>query len=338
LLKRFEEILLRGGMMNRPIEVQPLKEIFGINQLVGKDQGFLKEIRKIHLIAKHDIHVLITGETGTGKELFAKAIHYLSNRSGGPFVPINCPAIPQDLMENELFGHEGGAYTGSGDKQLGLIAEGEGGTVFFDEMNLLTLRAQAKLLRFLQEGEMRSLGSGKLRRANVRVVAAMNADVAQVLREHSLREDLFYRLSAFQIELPPLRKRPEDIPLLARHFLSKWSVGLETSSKELSPGAMKKLVEHDSPGNVRELENIIERAALLSEGSVIEPSEIEILDQSSRSRVDSGAKKELIEVPVAHEGNISHAAHALGKNRRTIQRLIHRYEIDLHNLSKKEPF
>src|SRR6185503_17096456 len=192
-------------------------------QLIGQSPVFLQQVQKISLIASCEANVLIVGETGTGKELYARAIHYGSARAGHPFMPVNCGAIPAELVENELFGHIRGAFTSASSLQVGLIEEANGGTLFLDEIDCLPVHAQVKLLRFLQEKEYRPLGSAKMRRANVRVIAASNLNLEDAVDTGKVRQDLFYRLNIISLTLPPLRDRREDIPLLARHFLGKYS-------------------------------------------------------------------------------------------------------------------
>jgi transcriptional regulator with PAS, ATPase and Fis domain len=209
--------------MDKPVNVRSLKELLGLKQFIGENANFVAEVKKIPLIARYDVPVLITGETGTGKELCARAIHYLSPRSGEPFLAVNCGAMRTELLENELFGHEAEAFTGAAGSKPGVIAEADGGTLFLDEID--SLPAQAMLLRFLQEGEFKPLGSSKTKKADVRVIAATNSDIEQALHTHSIREDLFYRLSVVSIHLPPLRERKDDIPLLANFFYPSGQVG-----------------------------------------------------------------------------------------------------------------
>ncbi len=213
---------------------QSLKAKIGMKLLVGQAQSFLAEIRKIPLLASCDSRVLILGETGTGKELFARAIHYLSPRMRHPFVPVNCGAIPAELVENELFGHIKGAFTSATTSMLGLIPEAEGGTLFHDEIDCLPLLAQTKLLRFLQEGEYRPLGLARSRRADVRVIAASNINLEDAVKQGKLRQDLYYRLNIVSLNLPPLRQRREDIPLLADHFLNEFAHEFNRSISGLS--------------------------------------------------------------------------------------------------------
>src|SRR5262245_5669560 len=233
-----------------------LKEKFcGTKMLIGESPAFVAAANKVPLVAKCDASVMISGETGTGKELFARAIHELSLRANGPFIPVNCGAIPVELVENELFGHERGAFTGAIASKLGLAQEANGGTLFLDEIDSLPLLAQVKLLRFLQEKEYRPLGSRRNVAANVRVIAASNANLARAVEAGQFRKDLYYRINVLPLKLPPLTERKEDIPLLARHFLTKHGAEGDGRKRSFAPDALLKLQQYDWPGNVRELEN-----------------------------------------------------------------------------------
>jgi len=319
--------------------VQSVKTRAGLRLLVGKASCFLAQIRKIPLLASCDGRVLILGETGTGKELFARAIHYLSPRMNHPFVPVSCGAIPTELLENELFGHEKWAYTGAPTEKLGLISEAEGGTLFLDEVDTLPPLAQTKLLRFLQEGEYRPLGSTKSRHADVRVISASNMNPAEAVAEGRLRKDFYYRLNIGQLNLPPLRERREDIPLLARHFLDKYAHEFRRKVTGLTDMAMQGLIAHDWPGNVRELENTIERAVMLAEGEFISESEtlISAADEHPKPESFKEAKTNIIanferayiqELMTKYHGNVSQAALAAKKNRRALWELIRKHRID----------
>src|SRR6185295_7605592 len=218
---------------------------FGFKKVIGKSPVFLDQLRRIPMIAKCDANVLIAGETGTGKELYARAIHYGSSREGRPFMPVNCGAIPAELVENELFGHERGAFTSAVTLQTGLVEEANGGTLFLDEVDCLPTFAQVKLLRFLQEKEYRPLGSTRMRQSNVRVIAASNVNLEEAVGKGKVRQDLFYRLNIISLTLPPLRERVEDIPLLARHFLEKYSREMSTEVPDLQSDALQMMMAYE---------------------------------------------------------------------------------------------
>lgn len=319
-----------------------LKTIVGMKLLIGQSPSFLAETRKIPLLASCDGRVLILGETGTGKELFARAIHYLSPRMRHPFVPVSCGAIPVELLENEMFGHSKGAFTGATTSELGLIREAEGGTLFLDEVDCLPLLAQTKLLRFLQEGEYKPLGSSKSQFANVRVIAASNMNLAHAVKEGKLRQDLYYRLNIARINLPPLRDRRADVPLLAEHFLTKYACQFDRSVMTISAAAMQKLLSYDWPGNIRELENTIERAVMLSESEQLREADVLGLEneasregesfQQSKSRTISQFERTYIErLMVVHQGNVTRASRAAKKNRRAFWELIRKHNIDVRS-------
>ena len=240
--------------------------------MVGVSPAMLRLAELVHAVAPHNTAVLVTGETGAGKELVAEAVHKLSPRADKPLVTVNCAAIPETLIEAELFGHTRGAFTGAVQSRLGKIHAAHGGTIFFDEIGELPLASQAKLLRFLECGEVQRLGTSDVFRLDARVIAATNVDLETLVQKRLFREDLYYRLSVFPIELPPLRERLGDIPLLARHFIEQLA-GHATG--RLSPETEAKLAEHTWPGNVRELRNVMERAFVLTAGrSVIGPDQI----------------------------------------------------------------
>jgi two-component system response regulator GlrR len=321
------------------ILIQKLKTKIGLKQLVGKSPVFQTEINKIPLIAKCDASVLISGETGTGKELFARAIHYLSLRASKPFIPVSCGATPLELVENELFGHVQGAFTGASSPQAGSLQEAHGGTLFLDEIDCLPLLAQVKFLRFLQEREYKQLGSAKVHHADVRVIAATNVDLEKAVQEGKFRQDLYYRLNVIPLALPPLRDRPEDIPFLARHFLERYAFEFKKETKDFTDEAMQKLLVYDWPGNVRELENVVERAVVFSTRASIQQVEISIpRSESSRQESFKKAKDRTIQefekkyiegLLAACEGNISKAARAAEKNRRAFWELIRKHKIHI---------
>ncbi len=318
--------------------LKSLKQKLGMRKIVGKSAVFMKELEKISLLCKSDAVVLISGESGTGKELFARAIHYLGPRSNKPFVPVNCGAIPADLLENELFGHEQGAFTGASNSRRGLIHEAEDGTLFLDEIDCLPLQMQSKLLRLLQEREYRPLGSAKMRKANIRVIAATNVDLRTAMDQERFRKDLFYRLNVIPIVIPPLRDRKEDIPLLADHFLGKFMSDSNPLMKKLTPEALEKLVVYDWPGNVRELENVIERASVLCQSRIIGPDQIfvestpqsasDTFKEAKERHVGEFEKSYIENLLIAHRGNITRAAEAANKNRRAFWRLMQKHRIN----------
>ncbi len=271
---RIQRLLAFGREQQTPIAA--LKEALGLKQFVGESPMLMEQVQRIPRMARCDACVLITGETGTGKEVCARTIHYLSPRVDQPFVPINCGAIPIDLLENELFGHEAGAYTSASTSHSGVISEANGGTLFLDEIDSLPLSAQIKLLRFLHDQEYRPLGARKAVKADVRIIAASNGNMDELLGSGRFRQDLFYRLNVLPLRLPPLRQRKEDIPLLARHFVAKYVAKTDGHARDIAPAALQRLSLHDWPGNVRELENVIERAVMLSTNEVIRSNEIDL--------------------------------------------------------------
>ncbi len=256
---RKENLLLR-----REVEKK-----YSFDNIIGKSTKMQEIFRKIEKIAEYKSTVLITGESGTGKELVAKAIHYSGPRRDLPFIAVNCGAIPGELLESELFGHVKGAFTGAVAAKKGLFAEADKGTIFLDEIGDLPLNLQVKLLRVLQEGEIRRVGDTRTFQVDVRVIAATAKDLLEEVQKGNFREDLYYRLNVVPFYLPPLRERREDIPLLVWHFLRKYSAETGKEIKEITPDAMNALVAYEWKGNVRELENVIERAVVMSEGQII---------------------------------------------------------------------
>jgi DNA-binding NtrC family response regulator len=254
-------------------EVEYLRKMveqrFGFGGLVGKGKPMQEVYTQIEKVAASRGTVLIQGESGTGKELVAKAIHSASPRKSGPFVVIDCGAIPEQLQESELFGHVKGAFTGAIATRRGLVEEAQHGTLFLDDVTELPLGLQAKLLRALQEGEIRRVGDSRMIRVDARIIAATNRDLEEEVRQGAFREDLYYRLNVFPIRLPALRDRREDIPLLAEHFLARIAEESKHPRKRLAPDALRILTNYPWPGNVRELQHALERAALLSEGELI---------------------------------------------------------------------
>ncbi len=251
VVSRVQQLLSRNNLSEQTAQAAALA------RLVGADPVFLALKQMLPLVARYGASVLLTGETGTGKELCARALHYLSARAARAFLPVNCGAIPVELFESELFGHQRGAFTGASATQTGLIEEAEGGTLFLDEIDSLSPAAQVKLLRFIENHTYHSLGSAKERHADVWIVAATNHDLKQKIVDGDFREDLFYRLAVMNLSLPPLRERKADIPLLVNHLWSRYAEQHNGDSRQFSPRAMEALCEYNWPGNIRELENVI---------------------------------------------------------------------------------
>ena len=245
------------------------REIDGSNGIVGNSSGLLEVLELIQTVAPTNSTVLVEGETGTGKELIAAAIHARSGRATRPFIKLNCAAIPVGLLESELFGHERGAFTGAVVRKIGRFEAAHGGTLFLDEIGDLPLEMQAKLLRVLQDGHFERLGSTQTQHSNVRLVAATNGDLWKLISEKRFRSDLYYRLNVFPIHVPPLRDRTEDIPLLVRHFVAKYAARMRKIIDRIPPELMNRLTSHAWPGNIRELENFIECSVILTSGRTL---------------------------------------------------------------------
>ena len=314
---------------------------YGFANLIGRDRQMEEVFELIRKVSATNVPVLIYGETGTGKELVAQAIHYEGSRKKRPFVGLNVSALPDSLLEGELFGARKGAFTGADRDRAGLLAKASEGTLFLDEIGNMSAQFQSKLLRILQEKEMTPLGSTETVRTDARVIAATNVDLAQEVREGRFREDLFYRLNVLQIQLPPLRERAGDISLLAEHFVAKYCDEQNCQNKRLSPSALRVLTSYSWPGNVRELENVVSRALVIADGDELTHRDI-ILEQG-RSGSDghhglsyNQAKERTIEVfqrdyvtRVLAEcgGNISRAAERSGITRAALRRIIQRHRI-----------
>jgi DNA-binding NtrC family response regulator len=317
---------------------EDVTEALNLDILVGHDPGFMALKRKLKLVAHVDSPVLLTGETGTGKELCARALHYLSSRSAKPFLPVNCGAIPVDLFESELFGRRKGAYTGAAATQPGIIASAEGGTLFLDEIETLHRDAQAKLLRFLQDRTYYQVGSPVQLRADVRIVASTNVDLNQMVKDGTFRKDLMYRLAVISLTLPSLRERRADIPELAAQFLSQVTAQQPQVRKRFSPDAWQALCQYTWPGNVRELQNVIQQAFIMSDGQVIRSKDlpipfgdiqsgIESFKQAKSAAVAEFEKTYIQQLLQLAQGNVSQAARIAQKERRALGRLIRKHHM-----------
>jgi len=326
---------------NRNLHVLLDKDI-GFEGMIGQCPKMLKVFDDIKKVATTDATVLVTGESGTGKELVVRAIHDRSSRSKGPFIAINCGAIPDTLLESELFGHEKGSFTGAYTMQKGKVEYADKGTLLLDEISELSIRLQAKLLRFLQEKKIQRIGGHNDLEIDVRIIAATNVDLQKSIKEGNFREDLFYRLSIITINLPPLRERGQDIRLLANVFLERYNASFRKKIKGFRPTAIEAIENYSWPGNVRELENKLQRAVILSDGGFIEPytlgfaeppsafQEVEkkyenITLKEARKRMET----ELIEsILDKNKGNIKQTAKELGISRPTLYDLISKYGLD----------
>jgi two-component system response regulator HydG len=310
---------------------------FSVRGIVGKSQAMKDVVSILERIAPSDVPILIEGESGTGKDLLARAAHAMSSRAGGPYVPLNMSAIPENLAEAELFGHEKGAFTGADQARAGFFAEADGGTLFLDEIGLLPPALQPKLLRVLQDGEYVPVGSRKPRKANVRVVAATNEDLQRNVKAGKFREDLWFRLRVVPVRLPPLRERREDVPLLVAHFVDKHALRLSRPPLQPDAAAMKALLDHPWPGNIRELEHAIERGLLLARGEAITladlPPELSAPGQDAgaasegryRRARDAWERKFFEDLLREAAGSVGKAAELAGIHRSTLYEKLTRY-------------
>ncbi len=311
---------------------QKLEERAEFDEIIGRSEPMQKVFDLIQRVAPTDSTVLITGESGTGKELVAKAIHANSPRCYMPFIAVSCGALPESILESELFGYEKGAFTGADRTKRGRFELAHGGTLFLDEIGDISLKTQVDLLRVLQEKEITRLGGQETIKVDVRILAATNRDLKRAIQENRFREDLYYRLNVITIHVPPLRHRKEDIPLLVEAFIRKYSLEMNREPARVSPSAMKLLMEYDWPGNVRELENVIERAMVIGKGREITPEDLPF---SPRDAAGVEMPKSLRAVEKMHierileetQWNISQAARVLEIDRQTLYNKMKRYGI-----------
>lgn len=310
---------------------------YGLDHIVGRSAAIRELMARVVKVAQTDATVLVTGESGTGKELIARALHANSKRSEHPFVPVNCAAIPDTLLESELFGHAKGAYTGAAKARRGLFEEASGGTFFFDEIGETSLSFQAKLLRAIQEGEVRRVGENTATRVDVRIIAATNVDLRLAVAEKRFREDLFYRLNVVPIRVPPLRERRDDVPVLARHFLENFDERNDTRHV-FSDGALSRLKSYDFPGNVRELENLVEQAAALSSSEIIGATDVFLEadipgtrppdDLSLATAVDEAERLAIRHAIDSASGDLQEAARLLRISATTLWRKMKRHDVE----------
>jgi len=347
-----EELLLvvEKAMRQRRLEDEgvslrgALRERYRLDNIIGASSGMQQVFALIERVSCTDVPVLITGESGTGKELVAQAIHQNSRRASAPFVALNCAAVPETLLESEFFGHERGAFTGATRAHPGRFEQADGGSLFLDEMGAMRVDLQAKLLRAIQEGEVQRLGSTRARKVDVRIVAASSEDLETAIRQKRFREDLYYRLNVVPIDIPPLRERAEDIPLLVDHFLTAASERFGRGEVAVSPQVLDRLQRHAWPGNVRELENTVERMVVLARGPRLEVEDLPAGIQRGPGPAEGSADEfrlppegvrlhdlELHFIRQALErtrGGLGQAARLLGLSYKTLQYRVRKYGLD----------
>ena len=268
--------------------IRKIQDDYHFGNMVAKSKGMEAVFKVAEKVAEYDTTVLICGASGTGKELIAQGIHFAGKRAKNTLVPVNCGGIPETLLESELFGYKKGAFTGADSDRKGLFEEADRGTIFLDEIGELSLSLQVKLLRVLQENEIRPVGDSKTKKIDVRVIAATSKNLDDEVKNGTFREDLFFRLNVMPIQLPPLKDRPEDIPILSQHFINRFNISLEKNIKGITPAAMSILLKYHWPGNVRELGNVIERAVVLAEETIL-------VSENFPLDLDDGSKKEKVE-------------------------------------------
>jgi len=303
--------------------------------LVYESEPMVRIMDMVARVAPADSTVLITGESGTGKGLVAQKLHQLSQRARRPFITVDCGTLVETLFESELFGHVKGSFTGADANKIGKFELAQNGTLFFDEISNIGLEVQAKLLRAVEERKISKVGSHRVITVDVRIVAATNKDLARAIKDGTFREDLFYRLNVVLIQMPPLRERKSDIPLLVQHFLEKYNTRLRKDIRGISPEALDLLVRHDWPGNVRELENTVERLMVLSNGPYLEPADLAFAGTILTSHTDAAAvslkdleRNHILHILQSCDGHKSEAARALGIDRKTLREKLKRYNIE----------
>ncbi|MCX5801470.1 MAG: sigma-54 dependent transcriptional regulator [Candidatus Eisenbacteria bacterium] len=357
ILKPFEREALEG-LVGRALEKSRLvsetrelrkllSERYRFHNVITRDERLLKALDLLETVSDFNATIMITGETGTGKELIAKSAHFNGNRKNRPFVKVNCSAIPEGLLESELFGHEKGAFTHATARRIGKFEHADGGTIFLDECADIPRAIQVKLLRVLEQKEFERVGSNETVHVDVRVIAATNSDPCLAMAEGRIREDLFHRLNVIPISIPPLRERKCDIPLLVEHFLDKFG-GSRQRTLRVSPEAMRTLVEHDWPGNVRELENLIERLSIIVKGPLVRPSDLPEQGRSQKCVSGGsapGGSRPLRDVEKEHilktlqqcRGNVAKTARLLGIDRTTLARRLKKYGVGEKSSRKTHP-
>ena len=347
LVLRLEKALERSSLVKENLRLQrECLDNSGFGDLVGKSPAMQKVFDTLQMVAQTEMTVLITGESGTGKELAARAVHSLSPRSTGPFVTVNCPTLPESILESELFGYRKGAFTHATQNKIGLFQEANGGSIFLDEIGDISLVIQTKLLRVLQEKEIKPLGDTKTIKVDTRIIASTNKDLAMKIESGDFREDVYYRLNVLPVEMPPLRERVEDIPLIANFLVEKHCAEIHKPLKQIAAPLMDQLMKHEWVGNIRELENTILRGILFAAGDEIRPGDIDLPKLSVRSVPDldvdpthssyKDAKERVLcafnhryigNILKLYKGNVTQAADKCGMKRQALQQIIRRYQI-----------
>ena len=321
---------MRVEQENLELKAQ-LERSFGLDRILGKSVAIEKVLDRVRQVADSKASVLLEGESGTGKELVARALHGLSSRKGGPFVAVHCAALSPQLLESELFGHEKGSFTGATEKRIGRFEQAQGGTIFLDEIGEIDAATQVKLLRVLGERTMERVGGNRLLDVDVRLITATHRSLDRLVQEGKFREDLYFRIRVVQIQIPPLRDRPEDIPILAESFRKEYSLENGKGDLSFSPASIRLMMDYRWPGNVRELRTAVEHGVVLAKGRAIEPDDLPNSVRMGSDRIQSRVEatslrldkiqKSLIDAAMDKTGkNISKAAQALGISRRTLHR------------------
>ena len=351
-----EKVLAERSLRRENIQLKhQLSTQYSFDNIIGKSAAMQSIFEDIKKISDARISVLITGASGTGKELIARAIHFNSGRKDRPFIPINCGALPENLVESEIFGYEKGAFTGAARAKNGLLEEADGGTFFMDEVAELPPSLQVKFLRVLEDGKFRRLGSNEEREVDIRLVSATNRDIEKKVENDEFREDFFYRINTFTIDIPPLSQRPDDIPLLANHYLARFAERNDKPVESIAPEAMHLLRTYPWKGNVRELEHVIERAIILATGPTVTPDDLPVglghdntdnglghdfyLDQPFKEAkehlIDDFERRYIKDTLKRCNGNISKAAAHSGIDRRSLHRLLAKHELQAADLIRE---
>ena len=343
LIKPFDieelKIIIKRAIKQYELEVENIyyreeeEKRFNFDEIIGKSSSINKVLEMVKSVASTPATVLITGENGTGKELIARAIHKNSLRKNSPFVVVNCVAFSPNLLESELFGHEKGSFTGAIAKRIGRFEMANGGTIFLDEIGEMDLTIQTKLLRVLQEREFERVGSSRTIKVDVRILSATNKDLKKEIEERRFREDLFYRLNVFSVDVPPLRERKEDMPLIVEHLTGKYNKILNKKVKKVSAKAMELLLDYNYPGNIRELENIIERSMIMAKDEIIDEKYFNFISKEEyiekKGTLKETEKELIIKYLIQNKGNRTKTAEILGISRRSLQNKIKEYQINL---------